>query len=44
MDRQGLPELVAEMQSTADVYGERYAPSPYLVKKAASGERFYPAG
>lgn len=43
MDRQGLPALVAELREAAAKWGERYAPSPYLVRMADSGERFFPA-
>ena len=43
MDRQGLPELVAEMREAAEKWGERFAPAPVLVKMAENGERFFDA-
>ena len=41
MDRQGLPELVAELREFAEEAGERYTPSATLVRMADNGERFY---
>ncbi|HJN74133.1 MAG TPA: 3-hydroxyacyl-CoA dehydrogenase NAD-binding domain-containing protein [Myxococcota bacterium] len=41
IDRQGLPELVAELREFAEEAGERYTPSATLVRMAANGERFY---
>ena len=43
MDRQGLPELVAEMHQLASEYGDRYAPAPLLQNMAERGERFWSA-
>jgi 3-hydroxyacyl-CoA dehydrogenase/enoyl-CoA hydratase/3-hydroxybutyryl-CoA epimerase len=43
MDRQGLPRLVAELETMAQTYGARYAPSPYLRAMAAEGRRFWPS-
>ena len=40
-DRQGLPQLVAEMDSLAARYGARYAPSATYRKMATDGARFY---
>ena len=41
MNRQGLPELVAELDLLATQYGERYAPSPWLRAKAEAGVPLY---
>lgn len=41
MDRQGLPELVAELRGFAASVGARFAPAPYLVRMAEAGERFW---
>ena len=38
MQRQGLPELVAELSEAAARYGDRYAPSATLRQMAASGQ------
>ena len=43
MQRQGLAELVVEMQAAADRWGTRYAPSQTLRKMAAAGEVFFQA-
>ena len=43
IDRQGLPELVAELGTLAETAGERFTPSATLVRMAKNGERFYPA-
>ena len=43
MDRQGLPELVAELSEFAARDGERFTPSATLVRMAEQGERFYEA-
>jgi 3-hydroxyacyl-CoA dehydrogenase / enoyl-CoA hydratase / 3-hydroxybutyryl-CoA epimerase len=41
MQRQGLPELVAELEDAAARWGERYAPSATLRRMADSGEVFF---
>jgi 3-hydroxyacyl-CoA dehydrogenase/enoyl-CoA hydratase/3-hydroxybutyryl-CoA epimerase len=43
MDRQGLANVVDELRVLAGEFGARYAPSPYLVRMAERGERFFPA-
>lgn len=40
-DRQGLPQLVAEMEAMAARYGARYAPSATYRRMAAEGARFH---
>ena len=41
VDRQGLPALVAQLDSLASTCGPRYAPAPILRDMAARGERFF---
>jgi 3-hydroxyacyl-CoA dehydrogenase/enoyl-CoA hydratase/3-hydroxybutyryl-CoA epimerase len=41
-DRVGLDEVVARLDHYAGRYGERLAPAPLLVEKAARGETFHP--
>ncbi|MEZ4269626.1 MAG: 3-hydroxyacyl-CoA dehydrogenase NAD-binding domain-containing protein [Myxococcota bacterium] len=43
MDRRGLARVVADLRGLADTIGKRYAPSPFLVRMAEAGERFFPA-
>jgi 3-hydroxyacyl-CoA dehydrogenase/enoyl-CoA hydratase/3-hydroxybutyryl-CoA epimerase len=43
MDRQGMPQLVAELDGYAERYGERYRPPQLLRDMAEKGERFFDA-
>ena len=43
IDRQGLPELVAEMRDLSTTYGNRYAPAEVFVSMAKGNARFWPA-
>jgi 3-hydroxyacyl-CoA dehydrogenase/enoyl-CoA hydratase/3-hydroxybutyryl-CoA epimerase len=44
MDRQGLPQLVAELDGLANTHGERFRPAAILRSMAEKGERFFPEG
>ena len=41
LDRQGLPEVVAELHELAATAGERFTPPRLLVEMAEKGERFW---
>jgi 3-hydroxyacyl-CoA dehydrogenase/enoyl-CoA hydratase/3-hydroxybutyryl-CoA epimerase len=43
IDTVGIAEFVRECDRLAQQYGPRFAPSPWLRAKAATGEGFYPA-
>lgn len=41
IDTIGIRRFVAECESLADIYGPRFAPSPWLQDRAAKGLKFY---
>lgn len=41
IDTLGAKAFVAQCQQLAQAWGERFTPSPWLIARAASGERFY---
>ena len=43
IDTVGIAVFVAECKRMADCYGPRFAPSAWLIERAARGERFYSA-
>jgi len=42
IDTVGIKTFVAECDTLADTYGERFRPSDWLKARAASGEPFLP--
>jgi 3-hydroxyacyl-CoA dehydrogenase/enoyl-CoA hydratase/3-hydroxybutyryl-CoA epimerase len=40
-DRVGVAQVVARLETYAERHGERLAPAPLLVEKAARGETFH---
>jgi 3-hydroxyacyl-CoA dehydrogenase/enoyl-CoA hydratase/3-hydroxybutyryl-CoA epimerase len=43
IDTVGIRKFTAECQRMAGPYGPRFAPSAWLLARAARGEAFYPA-